>query len=412
MRKGRWIFCLSVLGVMLGIAVGFVNRDRNETAKPVTGMIRSMPVQMLPAVPTPGNRRVIGDTLHHGETLSTLLERHDMSATEIHSLAEALEKVVSLRKIRDGTSVIVYRTGSMGPVVKLEIIHGLSSKIVAEKSDGDWMVVESDRVLFTRMNDASGTITESLWSSARDQGIPPETILDLADMFGWQVDFTSGLRQNDAYQLAYQTQVIRDGGQIPGSILAARFVNDGQTFWSFRYELPDGRIDCFDESGQATRRSFLKSPLRYRYISSGFSRSRYHPILKIHRPHLGIDYAAPSGTPVSALGDGVVIYCGWKGGYGKFIEIRHGDAYETCYGHLSGYANGIRKGVAVNQGQIIGYVGSTGLSTGPHLDFRVRHRGNFINPASVKSEPADPVPPDVRLDYQAYCAAWMQRLNP
>ncbi|HPQ40983.1 MAG TPA: peptidoglycan DD-metalloendopeptidase family protein, partial [bacterium] len=248
-------------------------------------------------------------------------------------------------------------------------------------------------------------------NDARKVEIPPEVILDMADVFGWQVDFTSGLRKGDQFDVFYSSKIVRDGGELAGDILAARFINEGSAFYAFRYELPDGRIDYFDRDGNSMRRSFLKTPLRYRYISSGYSNSRYHPILKINRPHHGIDYAAPKGTPVSALGDGVVVYCGRKGGYGKYIQIKHGDSYETCYGHLSGYGKGIRKGVKVSQGQVVGFVGSTGLSTGPHLDFRVKYRGQFINPNTVKSEPAEPVPELVRENYQAVCDAWIAQLD-
>ena len=173
--------------------------------------------------------------------------------------------------------------------------------------DGRWEATELDLHLFTSMIRGSGVIRDSLWNAATRVGVPPEIILNLADLFGWQVDFTSGLREGDSFDMYFTNQTYKDFGVVAGKISAARFTNNGNNFYGFAYTLPDGTTRFYDKDGNSMKRAFLKTPLQYRYISSGFSRSRFHPVLKIYRPHLGIDYAAPKGTPVSALGDGVIV---------------------------------------------------------------------------------------------------------
>lgn len=411
MKKFRWILCGVSLALMISVLAAFGGKTSAPEAIPMDQMRRMASPPIPPQEPRPGNCRVTGDVFRRGETLSKLLERYDMDPRDIHNLSHALADIVSPRKIRAGSSVTLYRDTTDHRIDRLEITIAPDRQVSIIRDQDRWIAREINLELFNRTNQGRGAVTESLWVNARQVDIPPEIILDMADVFGWQVDFTSGLREGDQFNVIYTSRIVRDGGELAGDILAAHFINEAHEFYAFRYELPDGRVDYFDSQGQSMRREFLKSPLRYRYISSGYTNRRFHPILKIYRPHLGIDYAAPRGTPVSALGDGVVVYCGRKGGYGKYIQIKHGDAYETCYGHLSGYAKGVKRGAHVSQGQVIGYVGSTGLSTGPHLDFRVKYRGNFINPNSIKSEPAEPIPDSVLADYQAERDAWIQKLN-
>ncbi|HIC90700.1 MAG TPA: M23 family metallopeptidase, partial [Syntrophaceae bacterium] len=184
----------------------------------------------------------------------------------------------------------------------------------------------------------------------------------------------------------------RDGRWIKnGRILAAEFVNVGSKYQAFYFEDGKGHGDYYDSEGRCLRKQFLKSPLRYKRISSYFSRRRFHPILKIYRPHLGIDYAAPVGTPVESIGDGKIEFIGWKGDYGRFIRVKHNRNYITTYGHLSRFAKGLKKGSRIKQGQVIGYVGSTGLATGPHLDFRMIRNGRFVNPLKIQPPPVAPI---------------------
>ncbi|MBI5197066.1 MAG: M23 family metallopeptidase, partial [Nitrospirae bacterium] len=221
----------------------------------------------------------------------------------------------------------------------------------------------------------------------------------VSDIFAWDIDFATDLRQGDPYKLVVEG-LYQDGKfRKYGYVLSAEFLNQGETYRAYRFE-NDGRPDYYDESGKSLKKAFLKAPLNFRRISSGFSNSRYHPILKVYRPHHGLDYAAPSGTPVSAVGDGTVLFSGWKGGYGKVVILRHPGGYKTYYGHLSRMGSGIREGKRVVQGDIIGYVGSTGMTTGPHLHYEVRVNDRAVNPLSLKIPRKQSVPDGRLAEFQ------------
>jgi murein DD-endopeptidase MepM/ murein hydrolase activator NlpD len=206
-----------------------------------------------------------------------------------------------------------------------------------------------------------------------------------ADLLAWQVDFLTDPRPGDRFLVLVEELRVHGVELGFGRILVAEYEGPEASARATRWTGPDDVVDWYDDEGKSVRRAFLKSPLNYQRISSHFSARRRHPILKTVRPHWGVDYAAPSGTPVSALGSGVVTFAGRKGGFGNYVEVRHGSAYTTCYGHLSRFCDGVRAGRRVEQGQVLGYVGSTGLSTGPHLDFRVKHHGQFVDPLRIEA---------------------------
>jgi murein DD-endopeptidase MepM/ murein hydrolase activator NlpD len=222
--------------------------------------------------------------------------------------------------------------------------------------------------------------------------------LKLSDIYAWDIDFSSDIRDGDYVKMIVEE--LWAGGVFIGygDILAAEFLNKGTIYKAYRFEY-DGRVDYFDKNGKSLRKTLLRSPLRFKYISSYFSKRRFHPILRIYRPHLGVDYAAPVGTPVSAAGDGVVVFAGYKGQYGKMVRIRHRGGLETYYGHLSRIPKRIKKGIKVSQGDIIGYVGSTGLSTGPHLDYRIKLNGRFVNPLKVQLPRGKAIPASMRPEF-------------
>lgn len=196
-----------------------------------------------------------------------------------------------------------------------------------------------------------------------------------------------------------------------GDILAAEYSSGDKVHQAVLYRPPEGRKGYFDPSGKSVRKAFLKSPLNYRRISSRFSYSRFHPIFKRYRPHLGVDYAAPRGTPVVASGDGVISFAGWKRGFGKIVEIRHPNGFVTMYGHLSRFARGITRGATVRQKDLIGYVGNTGCSTGPHLDYRVKADGRYVNPLRMVAPPTDPIRKDYLEDFRRSCANLLYALD-
>lgn len=262
-------------------------------------------------------------------------------------------------------------------------------------------------VLKPRFSEA--TITTSLWNATADNNINPALALELSDIYAWTIDFF-GLQKGDSFSAIYD-EIFVDGESMGISrIHAASFNHSSKTIHAFYYE-QDSLGSYWDEKGQSLKKAFLKAPLQFSRISSHFSYARKHPILRTVRPHTGIDYAAPKGTPVMSIGDGTVIEKGYKGQGGNTVKIKHNSVYTTAYLHLSGYAKGLSVGSRVAQGQVIGYVGSTGLSSGPHLDFRVWKSGSPVNPLTVESPPVDPIKEQNRAPFDSTASYWLQRLH-
>lgn len=253
------------------------------------------------------------------------------------------------------------------------------------------------RTYETRVDTVSGVITSSLFGAVEDAGEEDLLAVDLAAIFEWDVDFNTELQKGDSFRLAVEKQFLEGRFSRYGSILAAELLRGDRVLRAVRFVAHKGP-EYFTPEGLPLRKTFLRSPLKFTRISSGFSRARFHPVLKTTRPHLGIDYAAPTGTPVRAAADGTVVLAGWSGGYGRTVRIRHGRGLETLYGHLSRIA--VRNGQHVSQGALIGAVGSTGLATGPHLDYRTLRNGVYVNPLTIQPPPAEPVPASARAAFE------------
>ena len=342
------------------------------------------------------------ETVGEGESLSVVMERLGFSASQAHSVFEAMQEVMDLRKVRAGAELKLYRRKDSNRAVRLELGRGNNPRLVMINTPTGWAASWQEDQPVACLSSVEGSIKNTLWGSAVQlYGLSPELVLDFTDIFAYDVDFFTDIRAGDQFGLLFEEEFRRGVSVGPGRILAAYFVNSGRKMEAFYYSGADGQGGYYDEQGRSLRKMFLKSPLQYRRISSFFSKSRMHPILKIRRPHLGVDYSAPTGTPVEALGGGRVTFIGRKGGYGNFIVLSHPQNYETMYGHLSRFAKGLHKGDRVQQGQLIGYVGATGLATGPHLDFRVKKGSTFIDPLSLKSEPAHPIKSSEKDDFLA-----------
>lgn len=260
--------------------------------------------------------------------------------------------------------------------------------------------------------EVSGTIENSLWESMSNSEIKPAIILNYADMFAWHIDFLTDCRPGDIYKLIYEVKTLEKKDTVLSSeIIAGQYVTATSTNTAIRFTNSKGDEGYFDENGKSVKSAFLKAPLQFKRISSYFTKKRFHPILKRYRAHEGIDYAAPIGTPVSAVGDGTVTKSQYSGGYGNLVIIKHPNGYETYYGHLSKYGKGIKKGVRVKQGQVIGYVGSTGLSTGPHLDFRIKKNGSFFNYLTMKMPPTYTLTGKDKEDFDLYKQELINKLG-
>jgi murein DD-endopeptidase MepM/ murein hydrolase activator NlpD len=254
----------------------------------------------------------------------------------------------------------------------------------------------------TRTAVVSGTIDSSLFGAIDAAGEGDQLAVDLADVFAWDVDFNTELQPGDSFRVAVEKQYVEGELVRYGRVLAAELVRGPRTLRAVRHEAAGQPAGYFDLDGRPLRKAFLRSPLRFTRISSRFTTSRLHPILNVRRPHLGVDYAAPAGTPVHAASDGVVVTAGWEGGYGKTVRLRHANGYETLYGHLSRID--VRRGQRVQQGARIGAVGATGLATGPHLDYRMARQGQFVDPLRIQLPPAEPVARSERASFDAEAA--------
>ena len=244
-----------------------------------------------------------------------------------------------------------------------------------------------------------GTIQDNLISSVGEGRGNALLALELSDIFAWDIDFTTDLRDNDTFKIIAEGLYLDGEFKKYGNILSAEFINNGESHHAYKFER-DGKTEYFDDKGRSLRKAFFKAPLSFRRISSAFSNRRFHPILKIYRPHHGLDYAASAGTPVSAVGDGKIVFSGYKGGYGKLIIIRHLNGWKTYYGHLSKIEKNIRKGRKVEQNQVIGYVGATGMAKGPHLHYEIRIGNKSVNPLTVKLPRGKPVPQNLMAEFK------------
>ena len=344
-----------------------------------------------------------------GDTLSSIFKRANISAKELMLLTK-VKHAKYLRKIFPGDKLIVQKTsnGKLGHLHKrIDISQTLVIDLVNDKFVSNIAVDQLD----VRYNRISSIIDSSLYLSAKDAGLNDNVIMDLANIFGWDVDFALDIRKGDSFAIIFE-EIYRNGELVKtGNIVAAEFVNRGHRFVALRYTDPKGNASYFTPEGKSMKKAFLRAPVDFRRISSHFKRQRWHPVLGKKRPHRGVDYAAAIGTPIKASGDGKVIFKGWKGGYGRTIIIKHGTKYTTLYGHLSKYRGSVKSGSRVKQGQIIGYVGKSGLATGPHLHYEFRVNGVHRNPVTVKLPDSAPITKAYRSDFKSKTADILAELN-
>ena len=340
------------------------------------------------------------------------LQEAGLSNQEVAQIVGKLSTVADTRKLQknDAYSLSVDADGHF---IMLLLTQGFKRYYVANVAhvDGALVAGVSDVEIKTRIKTAAGKIKGSLFNSMLAQGLQVPLILDFTDAFSWTIDFNTDTRNGDEYAALWEENYTVSGEITSQDLLAASYKSaDGGTTYAFYFE-----DDFYDETGKMSKKMFLKSPISFRNyrISSRFSYGRLHPILKIRRPHLGIDYAAPAGTPVQAVADGTVKLAGYKGGFGNYVEIRHANGYMTTYGHLKGYGKGIKAGAKVKQGQTVGYVGSTGLSTGPHLDFRVKEKNKFVDFLKMKNRNSTVrnIPKEQRKEFEDLKVLYLKELE-
>jgi murein DD-endopeptidase MepM/ murein hydrolase activator NlpD len=303
-------------------------------------------------------------------------------ANDTAALLLASKDVFDFTHIKIGQNLRFYFNPEEQRAKRLEYERNTETLIIAERDGNDFKVREEKINYEVSQKIISATINNFFYVDALDAGLKEPTVLEMGDIFAFNIDFTTEIRQGDQFTAIYEKRT-RAGKDAPdGKILAAKFVNDGATFYAYYFD-NDGNGGYYDEEGRVLERQFLKAPLSYRYISSGYTGARVNPITRTVMAHYQIDYAAPSGTPVVATARGMVVSAGWEGGWGRMVRLRHDNGYTTHYGHLSAFAKGMRSGASVSQGQIVGYVGSTGWSTGPHLDYGMKLNGVPVNPLKL-----------------------------
>ncbi len=346
-------------------------------------------------------------TIARGEVLGKILPSYGLPTLAV---LEAASDHHDLTKIRAGKTLRFRFQPDSDTADALSYKLDADRTLVVENQDGIWSA-RVDEIIYDRERTIREfTVERTLWGAATAAGLRPADIVSLAEVFQYDIDFNTEVRAGSSAKMVVDELSVDGEVQRLGAPLAVRFTNQGEEYVAIRFTTKDGRTRYYDASGKARKRPFLRSPLRFSRVTSGFNKNRYHPVLKKRRPHNGVDFGAPSGTPVHAVGDGTVTWSGPNGGHGRFVKLDHEGPYETSYSHLSRVS--VRKGQRVRQGDIIGYVGSTGLATGPHLHYQFWVDGKYVNPLTVPlPKGGEEVPAAERKAFEAHRDALLLQLD-
>lgn len=344
---------------------------------------------------------LISRKVEKGQTFATLAESFGVDYEEMFEILGTAKNVYNLEKVVEGKEISMISDKQSGNLRKLVYqIDSESAAILSKNSSTlEWAAEKTAIPYETELSEIRGTIDSSLFLAITESGGDERIALALAEMFAWQIDFAADIRTGDSFRAIYEKRFLNGNYVAPGNILAARFTNDNKEFNGVYFTSSDGKNGYYDLDGLSLQKIFLKSPLSYKYISSGFSYNRLNPVTRSDwGPHRAIDYAAPAGTSVTSVGEGTVMSSGWNSDLGIAVFVRHNETYTTAYGHLSRTA--VKRGAKVKQGQIIGYVGATGLVTGPHLHYEIRKFGTRVNPLTLELPPGNPVAEKDRAEFQ------------
>lgn len=335
-----------------------------------------------------------------GDNPAVIFSRLGFSALQADSIMQAASGVLDPTKLRAGMYYCTFTTqDTLETICYIGFAKTLTDYAVIDLTKRPIKAYTYNKPVTLKRHYVEGSISSSLWNVIADQGADPLLAIRISDVYAWQIDFFD-VKEGDSFQVIYNEAYIDDTTALGiASIEGAIFTHQGKAYQAFPFT-QDSVHQFFDAEGNSLRKAFLKAPLDYYRITSRFSNARFHPILKRYRAHHGVDYAAPTGTPVKTIGDGTVIFKGWTNGGGNTVKIKHNSVYTTSYMHLSRYAKGLQVGKHVSQGDEIAYVGSTGLSTGPHLDFRVYKNGEAINPLDMEAPPSEPIRPELRDSFE------------
>jgi murein DD-endopeptidase MepM/ murein hydrolase activator NlpD len=352
----------------------------------------------LPAKETPLNTKHY--TIQNGDSLSIIFTKFDINESTLYEITHANDLGIAFASITPGKSLEI-KTDKAGNLEQLTYPRNATETLVATRSNQGFSVELLREEIVTRISSAQAVIDSSLYIDGKAAGLSDKLIMKLADIFAWDVDFALNLRSGDEFTVLYET-VYLDGKEInTGDIIAAEFINRGKTYTAVRFEDKKDHINYYTPDGKSMRKAFLRTPVDFARISSHFNLKRKHPVLNRIRAHKGVDYAAKTGTPVKTTGKGKIIFRGHKGGYGRVVIVQHGQRYSTLYAHLSKYKSGLKVGSNLQQGQVIGYVGMSGLATGPHLHYEFRVNDAHRNPLTVKLPHDQPIEKTLLAEFKA-----------
>lgn len=404
---------LVAVPVMVAVVWSLVADNATPVLAPAVAPAARPAAETAPPAPDPGvprARRVSSVSLKRGDNLVKALGREGIDARTGFDIAAALRRSgANLRRIKpDHTLEITWNLNGEPAAVTYEPSPWLGFAVMS--TEQGWTVHRNEVQPDVRVETMGAAVEHSLFQAVEEGGGSAQLVLGLVDIFASELDFAADVQPGDRLRLLVEKRYAGDDFVDFGRILAAQYVTDVRVLTAIGFER-NNEFTHYDLDGRSLRKTFLKSPLEFTRISDAFSYARPHPILGGVRPHLAVDYAAPTGTPVHSVADGVVVSAGWEGGYGNSVRVRHEAGYETMYNHLARFGAGVRKGARVRQRQVLGFVGSTGLSTGPHLDFRVARHGVFVNPLTERFLPGEPIPAAERAAFLRHARAVVARLE-
>ncbi len=411
MKKNlRWLVVLSSIPLFGMVAAFGILPNTLLKDVPVQKIVLDLSLPDIPQTADANMKLWRQERIQRNDSVASLLVRLKINNQDATNFLRDVRNIKTMRRLIPGKTIHAQTTAA-GELLTLRYFPSEEEQLLIKKTDGVFKVDKRLIKLETHIQMKSGVIKSSLFAATDDANIPDSVAIQIADIFAFDIDFHRDLRKEDRFKVVYESHYSRGDPIKTGRVLAVEFVNKGKPYQAVYFEANDKERGYYTPDGKNLRRAFLRSPLKFSRISSGFSRSRYHPVLKKWRAHKGVDYAAPRGTPVRATANGTVAVSTRQGGYGKLIILKHRGRYSTVYAHLSAFAKGLRKGRRVNQGDIIGYVGSTGLATGPHLHYEFRVNGVQRNPQRVVMPAAIPLAAKNIAAFNKKAKPLMARLN-
>jgi murein DD-endopeptidase MepM/ murein hydrolase activator NlpD len=362
---------------------------------------------VVAAAKSPSHKEVV---VSKGDTLSTLFEKVGLPPAAVHEVLASDKQAKLFSQLKNG-QILQFELSPEGNLKQLHSKLSDLESISLSRTDKGYTFTRDVSKPNVRTAYVHGVISNSLSQSAARAGLSHSMTMDMANIFGYDVDFAQDIRKGDEFDVIYEQKLVNGKTVATGNILSARFTNRGKTYTAVRYTNKQGNTNYYTADGNSMRKAFIRTPVEFARISSMFSMGRKHPILNKIRAHKGIDYAAPRGTPIKATGDGKVILAGRRGGYGNTVIIQHGETYRTLYGHMQGFAKGIQSGTNVKQGQVIGYIGTTGLSTGPHVHYEFQVNGVHVDPLGQKLPMADPIAKSEKQRFMQESQPLMARMD-